>query len=282
MICCTATDNTIGGNSAGERNIISGNSLNGVAIKDVGTYDNVVSGNYIGTNSSGSAVLGNAQAGVFLFNGTRDKIIGGDKKELGNLISGNGLSGVGINGDKTHGNIISANYIGTHKDGNSGLGNEENGVYIFEGAYNNTIGENNLIAFNLEGGVVVMGKESTGNIITRNSIFSNDIGIYLAEGGNDGIPAPSVTGTVEGSVKIMGKACAKCTVEVFDNPDDDGEGETYIGTAAADSNGNFSLTVNALKYGFITATATDKRGTSEFSAVYDALPKVYLPLAMWE
>ena len=53
-----ATDNTIGGTTAAARNIISG-ELNGPGVDITGssTSDNVVEGNYIGTNLSGTAAI---------------------------------------------------------------------------------------------------------------------------------------------------------------------------------------------------------------------------------
>jgi hypothetical protein len=60
-----ATDNWIGVNSvagpenADQRNGISGNGQQGVGIAD-GSADNVVAGDYIGTNAAGTAALGNS------------------------------------------------------------------------------------------------------------------------------------------------------------------------------------------------------------------------------
>src|SRR5262249_12440488 len=56
------TNNTIGGTAPGAGNIIGGNADWGVALTD-GAHNNVVQGNYIGTNSAG-ANLGNARNGV--------------------------------------------------------------------------------------------------------------------------------------------------------------------------------------------------------------------------
>ena len=51
--------NTIGGTTAAAANVISGNASDGVDI-DNGTSDNVVEGNYIGTDASGTMGLGNS------------------------------------------------------------------------------------------------------------------------------------------------------------------------------------------------------------------------------
>jgi hypothetical protein len=59
-----ASNNTIGGATLGERNLISGNDHNGISISGSGTTSNTVIGNHIGTDVSGTSVLGNAVAGV--------------------------------------------------------------------------------------------------------------------------------------------------------------------------------------------------------------------------
>ena len=51
--------NTIGGTSAGARDVISGNLGVGVYISDSGTSGNVVEGDYIGTNAAGTAAVFN-------------------------------------------------------------------------------------------------------------------------------------------------------------------------------------------------------------------------------
>jgi hypothetical protein len=74
-----------------------------------------------------------------------------------------------------------------------------------------------------------------------------------------------------------------CTVELFANGDDDGEGELYIGSTPADGGGDFAVT---LEVGpgmhFLTATATDViSGTSEFSAPFETgISWVMLPVVL--
>ena len=70
-----ASDNTIGGLSAGERNVISGNQ-NGILITGSDAKRNHIRGNYIGTNPLGAAGLGNREDGVVV-QGARDNFIGG-------------------------------------------------------------------------------------------------------------------------------------------------------------------------------------------------------------
>ena len=53
------SNNVIGGTTAAERNVISGNGSNGVEITGSSATGNIVAGNYIGTTATGSALLGN-------------------------------------------------------------------------------------------------------------------------------------------------------------------------------------------------------------------------------
>src|SRR5262249_51233617 len=62
LIAAGSTNNTIGGTVPGARNVISG-SIGfygfGVSISDVGTTGNLVQGNFVGTNVSGTAAIAN-------------------------------------------------------------------------------------------------------------------------------------------------------------------------------------------------------------------------------
>src|SRR5436305_342091 len=62
--------NTIGGLLAGEGNLISGNSANGIEIRldsqNVDSAGNVILGNLIGTTSDGSSALANAGDGILI------------------------------------------------------------------------------------------------------------------------------------------------------------------------------------------------------------------------
>ncbi len=76
-----AQDNAIGGDTAAERNVISGNAECGVRLEGEGTTGNVVSGNYIGTDTAGVRGiddLGNGQDGVLIVNGAAENVVGGD------------------------------------------------------------------------------------------------------------------------------------------------------------------------------------------------------------
>ncbi len=85
-VAIASTGNTIGGDTAAKRNVISGNTLDGVCIFQ-GSAN--VQGNYIGTNASGTAAMGNNEYGVYIYISTGNTI-GGDTAAKRNVISGNG------------------------------------------------------------------------------------------------------------------------------------------------------------------------------------------------
>jgi hypothetical protein len=91
--------NTIGGTTSAARNVISGNGVDGVQIVD-DSFDNLVQGNFIGTDSSGSSALGNTFRGVFIGGtfSTTGNAIGGTASGAGNTIAFNSDRGILING----------------------------------------------------------------------------------------------------------------------------------------------------------------------------------------
>ena len=295
-----ASGNTVGGTAKGAGNLISGNGVAGVDIQSffqLQSTDNVVQGNYIGTDVYGTASLPNGWDGVWV--NANNNIIGGTAAGAGNLISGNGgpssdpdhRNGIYIFGSELYGpatgNRVQGNKIGTDVTGAQALGNGRNGVFIVGAwASDNTIGGTaagaaNTIAFNAGDGVLVDG--GVGNAITRNAIFANgNLGIELVNGGNHLQPAPVLTGatTENGVTTVTGTLTAAAnttfTIELFTNtvcnPSGYGEGEHFLAsitvTTDADGTANFTLTLAfPVPPGqFLTATATDPANdTSAFS-----------------
>src|SRR5262249_57816492 len=110
------TANTIGGSPAAARNVISGNTTDGVRISGTGTTGNVVAGNYIGTNAAGTAAVPNVQQGVNLA-GAPSNFVGTDalgtaSPATRNVISGNGDNGVRVTGAGACHNLIPGHFIG--------------------------------------------------------------------------------------------------------------------------------------------------------------------------
>ncbi|NIN66029.1 MAG: right-handed parallel beta-helix repeat-containing protein, partial [Anaerolineae bacterium] len=96
-----AQANVIGGDTTAERNVISGNDGYGVLIAGSGTMSNTISGNYIGTDASGSVDLGNVGCGVWIVGGAQANVIGGDTVGERNIIAFNDLDGVLVDGATT-------------------------------------------------------------------------------------------------------------------------------------------------------------------------------------
>ncbi|HSQ00310.1 MAG TPA: CSLREA domain-containing protein [Candidatus Dormibacteraeota bacterium] len=178
------------------------------------------------------------------------------------------FSGIQVFGTTASGNRINGNFIGTDASGTQPRGNCSPpvscaAVWLSDGAHDNTIGPDNLIAFNGQG-VWVTDTATRGNTITRNRIHGNaNSGIRLYQG-NDALPAPEIL-TVGGD-RVAGTACAGCTVEVFSDVED--EGALFEGSVVADSAGGWLFTsASGLDGPHVTATATDAVGnTSAFSA----------------
>ena len=97
-----------------ERNIISGNDDAGVYIIGLGSDQNVVAGNFIGTDVTGKVGLGNAVDGVSIRGGAADNLIGTNGDGMAdaaerNIISGNAAVGVRIADAGTDGNAVAGN-----------------------------------------------------------------------------------------------------------------------------------------------------------------------------
>ena len=105
-----ATANTVGGTSAAARNVLSANGNWGVIIFGTGTTNNLIEGDYLGTNAAGTAALGNVIAGIGL--GTAGNIVGGTAPGAGNLISGNAQEGINVGAGSQ---LIEGNIIGTQR-----------------------------------------------------------------------------------------------------------------------------------------------------------------------
>ncbi len=65
----SSTDNSIGGTAAADRNLISGNGFNGIEIPLYLDTGNVIEGNLVGTDLTGTKALGNGESGVDMYGG---------------------------------------------------------------------------------------------------------------------------------------------------------------------------------------------------------------------
>jgi len=261
-----SSNNTIGGTQPGDGNLISGNGGYGVWI---GTYEyegnpvgNVVQGNLIGTDVTGTVALGNARGGVF-FEGADDTTIGGATPEARNVISGNLGDAITLTGYEAicAGNVIQGNFIGTDVTGTFDLGNDGHGVLI-EWASDTLIGgttqgAGNTIAFNTGDGVSLDDDdESLRNRILGNSIFSNgELGIDLAD---DGVTAND---PADGAFRPIPTFLALAAVR-------DGDYVNIDGTLQGAANSHFRIGFYFPNGGLMIAyiqVVTDANGLVDFS-----------------
>lgn len=186
--------NTIGGTAPGAFNVISGNQEVGLSL---GSSDNVVQGNHIGTDVTGTAAVPNG-TGVSM--GAGGNTIGGTTAAARNVISGNRDDGIRLQGS---GNRVQGNYIGTNAAGTAALPNTE-GVRLAGGSAHvvggTAAGAGNLISGNTNYGVRVasgMGHQIQGNTIGTDATGATalgNVGGVLIEGGSDNTVGSTLSG----------------------------------------------------------------------------------------
>ncbi len=209
-----APNTVIGGSAAGERNVISGNTQNGIATIGEGISGTRIQGNYIGTNAAGTAAVSNGGAGISIdtLSGSRSTglTIGGTTAGAGNLISGNNSDGILVQADST---LIAGNVIGLNAAGTAPLPNGT-GITIIN-ALSNTIGgttagARNVISGNLGEGFRVFGSSTSGNLIQGNYIGTDPAGSSATGFGNggNGVRLIGTNNTVGGSTPGTGNVIA--------------------------------------------------------------------------
>lgn len=185
--------------------VISRNDGFGVSITD-NSNNNLLQGNFIGTDVSGNTALGNQFAGVRIFNGPNNNTIGGTGAGQFNVISGNqlGVEVVGAND-----NLITGNSIGLDGAFNNALPNAEDGVRLAGGAAGNQV-RGNCISGNGRDGIRLLDPVAVGNTVSGNVIGlagdrqtprgNGQHGILLANGANKNL----IGGTAAGSGNLIG------------------------------------------------------------------------------
>jgi CSLREA domain-containing protein/uncharacterized repeat protein (TIGR01451 family) len=234
-----AADNRIGGTTAAARNIVSGNTDDGVNFAGAFATGNVVQGNYIGTTVNPLGPRGNV----------------GDGIKISAASSGNTIGGFGVG----EGNIIAFNVgRGVYGEGTTsgGTGNS---------IWGNSIHSNNLLGIDLAGDGVTANDnlDADGGPNNRQNYPVIDVA------GSSGI-------SVVISADLDSAPQTEYVVEFFANPSCDssgnGEGQTFIGRilVTTDATGHAeapaTLAASVPVGSYITATATDPdNNTSEFS-----------------
>jgi len=211
------TGNVIGGAIPAERNVISGNGINGIFIfPDIETTveGTRIIGNYVGTDVTGTVALPNVSSGIAV-SGTYPPAsnidIGGSAPGEGNLISGNRY---GISLQSASAVSVQGNLIGTNATGSSALPNGS-GVVIAESfgsiTTDCTIGgtdpaASNLISGNEKYGVYIStgpGNQVLGNRIGTDASGSSPLGNGLYGVAFVGGSGNAVGGTAAGASNII-------------------------------------------------------------------------------
>ncbi|MEZ5652839.1 MAG: DUF4347 domain-containing protein [Burkholderiaceae bacterium] len=275
LIQNAAVLNTIGGNTANTRNVISGNQEIGILVSGLGTDNNIIKSNYIGTNATGSAAISNGAFGVAIDQDADGTVVGG--VGAGNVISGN----TGTAGSAARGGVylagtnatIRSNIIGLSADTLTALPNgvvsaSTAGIYV---TANSTAriggtgaGEGNRIAYNIGPGISAPGGSAQvfsalGNLIYENTGLALDLGNngVTANDPGDGdsganalqnTPTLASASNLGADLRIQGginsNASTNLRIEFFSVPgalpDASGHGEawTYLGTTSVTTNGS--------------------------------------------
>ena len=182
ILMFNSSNNLIGGTTAAARNVISGNTSEGMEIQG---SNNVIQGNFIGTNAAGTEAIQNSSGVSISVPSSINNVIGGTAPGAGNLISGNTQRGIAAN---TAGTVIQGNLIGTDVTGTRKI---PNGNGIEAAAENVLIGgltasARNIISGNDGDGVSFGGD---GSKVQGNYIGTDITGTLPLGNGSSGVGA---------------------------------------------------------------------------------------------
>ena len=209
--------------NAGERNVISGNGPfvgDGVDMYGSGTTGNVVAGNFIGTNATGTAALANGYDDVFvgaISSGNWigvNPVYGPENADEANVISAASYFGVEI--FDTTDVVVAGNLIGTNAAGSAAIPNAvgvtlEDSSNVLIGTTGqsgaNTALERNVISGNSDAGVLIttlsgfsgIPAVTTNNLVAGNYIGTNSSGTAPLANGGDGIDVFATGNTIGGT-----------------------------------------------------------------------------------
>jgi hypothetical protein len=298
-IDCNGSSNIFGGPNAADRNVLSGNGNDGITVRGT-AFNNIIQGNFLGTDATGTTALGNGADGI--------ECHGPENQIIGNLLSGNAAAaGIRLAFTTVAGTVVRGNRIGSDVFGTSAIPNRE-GIDIVAAATGTIIGgtdfqAGNLIFGNTRAGIRItpnaLGAAAPlDNLISGNSIYNNGmLAVSFSEVSTTPVPNdacdgddgsnhlqnfPVLTSATEdtGAVRVQGTlnsvANQSYNIEFFANDACDGsgsgEGQYYMGSATVATDGSCVAPIDVTLFRtftntvYITATATDAdNNTSEFS-----------------
>jgi len=284
-------NNTIGGHGTTDvRNIISGNTLDGILLLS-GATQNYIDGNFLGLGANGLTVIPNGLGGVALINAPNNGI-GSAFASTSQYISGNALQGIYVSSsDNTF--IGQSNSIGVAADNVSPRVNGLQGVLINESINSSVFAH--AVLYNGGSGVSVTGIDSQNDKIVPTYVaFNGGLPIDLGEDGatandpGDGDGGPNtllnypVITSYAGTV-ITGTACTNCTVFIYNaygNPAGASGGGYLVQNVVANGAGQWTAPlIGGLHHQDVSLVACQSpcslaANTSEMSP----RPILYLPL----
>ncbi|MEM1092148.1 MAG: FG-GAP-like repeat-containing protein [Pseudomonadota bacterium] len=210
VLVLVAGGTQIGGTAPGAGNLISGNTSAGISIPSVGSADNVIQGNRVGTDANGTVAIPNTGQGIYLENAV-GTLIGGTEAGAGNLLSGNNGFGLQINPNANN-TTVQGNLIGTTADGQSALPNTSTGIFVSQ-ATGHTIGGTAAGARNVVSGNAVHGiqlfDDIAGSVVQGNyvgldaagtgGLGNGEVGVFLG----DRSTGNTIGGTEPGAANVV-------------------------------------------------------------------------------
>ena len=238
VVIAGGTSSIIGGTASVARNIISGNTGDGILVRDAASFGNTIAGNFIGTDVTGNAGLANLLSGIYLEDGT-GTMIGGfttiPGTGAGNVISGNAGRGI-LDGFNATATLVLGNLIGLGADGVTDLGNGNAGIQV--NGLNTLIGGDDDDDGSLDGGV------RSRNVISGNTTQGINIG-HSGSARNTIIRGNYVGTTRDGSsavANLSGGINVGSAPGTFVGGDTQGAGNLVSG------NGSAGISINAISH----------------------------------
>lgn len=185
------------------------NRFSRVGISLSGGDNNIISGNFIGTDPTGLIDLGNGSVGIYgeFASQSNNNLIGGTTPAERNIVSGNGNAGILFEFQAIN-NVVQGNFIGLAADGSTvlsnngfgiGFGSFTNGTIIggddaADGATDGIVGARNYISGNTGSGIFI----GSGITILGNYIGTDATGTLARANAGSGIETNVASGTIIG------------------------------------------------------------------------------------
>ena len=251
VVINNSSNNVVGGTTNAARNLISGSGTSALrasgVVLEAGATNNVIEGNFIGTDVAGTGNLGNSDFGIIVATSANNNTVGGIVAGAANTIAFSSRDGVRVQDAATINNAILSNAIFNNGELAINLG--------FDSVTPNDPGDGDTGSNNLQNFPVITSATNDGTNTTIAGAFNS---------------------TANGAFRL----------EFFSNSVRDasgfGQGENFIGVTGVTTDGSGNASFNSsfpqVNDGqWITATATDSIGnTSEFCASVAATGPVIL------